>query len=82
MCDRQLRELFDQSPARTISAQRMKGAFDAKLQNELPDPGQEEWHQHLCSLQQAICELLIENQELRMSLLDSATSPQSAEANQ
>ena len=49
------------------------------------EPGQEreeDWRRSLHSLQECICELLIRNQELRMSLLDSATNHQSREADQ
>ena len=43
---------------------------------------EEDWHRILHSLQKCICELLIKNQELRMSLLDSATKHKSGEADQ
>lgn len=82
MCNRPSRELFDPSPAGIVSAQSMNGAFDAVLQHERQGQVQEEWQQRLCSLQQRICELLIENEQLRMSVLDSATSHQSREANE
>jgi hypothetical protein len=46
------------------------------------EPGQEreeDWRRSLHRLQECICELLIRNQELRMSLLESATNYQSRE---
>jgi hypothetical protein len=53
----------------------------AGLQNDERDHEREEdWQQRLRSLQECICELLIQNQQLRMSLLDSATNHQSREA--
>ena len=54
-------------------------------QTDAEEPGQEreeDWHRILHSLQKCICELLIKNQELRMSLLNSATKHQSGEADQ
>jgi hypothetical protein len=39
-----------------------------------PDPGSQEWHDRLRGLEQSICELLIENQRLRM-LLGEETMP-------
>ena len=54
-------------------------------QTDAEEPGQEreeDWHRILHSLQKCICELLIKNQELRMSLLNSATRHQSGEADQ
>lgn len=41
---------------------------------------EEEWRRSLLSLQEWICELLIENQELRMLLPGSASLHQSEEA--
>ena len=45
----------------------------ARPQYEEPARGPEEWQDHLRSLQQWVCELLIKNQELRMAL-ESATT--------
>ena len=74
MCDRQDRESRAPSPACTASAQRQTDAVEARPQYEEPgEEREEEWRQSLCRLQEWICELLIKNQELRMSLLDSAT---------
>ena len=42
-------------------------------QYEEPTQGPDDWQDHLRSLQQWVCELLIKNQELRMAL-ESATA--------
>jgi len=83
MCDRQHRESHAPLPGYTASAQRQTDAVEARMQYE--EPGQEreeDWRRSLQSLQECICELLIRNQELRMSLLDSATNHQSGETDQ
>lgn len=83
MCDRQDRESHAQPPACTASAKRQTDGFESRSQYEQPGKErEEEWGQSLRSLQEWICELLIRNQELRMSLLDSATNYQSPEADQ
>jgi len=46
--------------------------------NEEPARRPEEWQDHLRSLQQWVCELLIKNQELRMAL-ESATAQEKVE---
>ena len=48
--------------------QSLASRFIAPPQDEEPARGPEEWHDHLRSLQQWVCELLIKNQELRMAL--------------
>ena len=71
------------SPACTISAQRQTDSVEPRMRYEEPSQEREEdWRRSLHSLQECICELLIRNQELRMLLLDSATSHQSWEADQ
>jgi hypothetical protein len=56
---------------------------DAKRQNDEPVEGPEkEWRQRLRSLEEWICELLIQNQQLRMSLPDSAPYYRPMEADQ
>lgn len=52
----------------------LKGEVDSELQFEPPDWGQEEeWRHRLHCLQECICELLIKNQQLRMTSVDSTT---------
>jgi hypothetical protein len=83
MCDRQHRESHAPLPDCTASAQRQTDAVEAKMQYE--EPGQErekDLLRSLHSLQECVCELLIQNQELRMSLLASASNHQSGEADQ
>ena len=68
------------SSACTASAQRQTDAADPRMQYE--DLGQEreqDSRRSLHSLQECIFELLIRNQELRMSLLESAHNRKSAE---
>ena len=48
--------------------QRMTSQVVAGPQHEEPARGPEDWQDHLRSLQQCVCELLIKNQELRMAL--------------
>jgi hypothetical protein len=82
MCDHQHRESLAPSPGCTASAQRQADAAEARLRYEQQGEEREEMGgQSLHSLHKWICELLIKNQELRMSLLDLATN-QSGEANQ
>jgi hypothetical protein len=71
------------SSACIASAQHQTDAAGPRMQYEdLGQEREEEWRRSLHSLQKCICELLIRNQELRMSLLDSATKHQSREADQ
>jgi hypothetical protein len=83
MCDCQHRESHAQPSACIDSAKRHAGGFKAELQYEQPGEEQEELAA-LCvrNLQEWICELLIRNQELRMSLLDLTTNRQSRETDQ
>ena len=83
MCDRRHRESRFPLPGCTPSARRQTDVVEPGTQCE--EPGQEreeDWRRSLRSLQECICELLIRNQELRMSLLDSATNYPSREADQ
>jgi hypothetical protein len=64
------------------SVQPLTDPSDAELQHDKPGQEQgEEWQQRLCNLQEWICQLLIKNQQLRMSL-DSVISSRSTETNQ
>ena len=68
------------SSACAASAQRQTDAAEPRMQYEdLGQEREEEWRRILHSLQKCICELLIRNQELRMSLLESAHNRKSAE---
>ena len=63
------------------TAQPLKGVVDSEPQFEPPDWGQEEeWRHRLHCLQEFICELLIKNQQLRMTSLDSPTKGQFKES--
>ena len=79
--DRQRQETFTPSPASAVSRMhRLTGALDAEPQDDEPDLGREEaWEQRLRGLQEWICELLIKNQQLRMSLLASSSNRQSVD---
>ena len=76
--DRPHQNSFGPSLADTDSpAQPLTVAVDSGLQNDPPGQGrEEEWQQRLRRLQELVAELLIRNQQLRMSLLDSATNHQ------
>jgi len=83
MCDREHRECQVPLHGCTASAQRQTDAVEARMQYE--EPGreqQEELRRSLHSLEEWVCDLLIRNQELRMSLLASASNHQSGEADQ
>jgi hypothetical protein len=83
MCDRQHRESHAPLTECTASAQRQTDAVEPRMRFEGPDQEREEdWRRSLHSLQECICELLIRNQELRMSLLDSTTNRKSAKTDQ
>ena len=83
MCDHRHRESRSPLPGCTASAQRQTDVVEPRTQYEEPRQEREEdWRRSLRSLQECICELLIRNQELRMSLLDSATNHPSREADQ
>ena len=83
MRDHRQRQSLAPPQACAISTQRQTDAGESRIRCE--EPGQEreeDWRRSLHSLQKCICELLIKNQELRMSLLNSATKHQSGEADQ
>lgn len=83
MCDRPTSRVTLPLPGCTPSARRQTDVVEPGTQYE--EPGQEreeDWRRSLRSLQKCICELLIRNQELRLSLLDSATNHPSWEADQ
>ena len=83
MCDRRHRESHAPLPACTTSTQRQTDAAEPGMQYDEPSEEREEdWRRSLHSLQECICELLIRNQELRMSLLDSVTNKQFSETDQ
>jgi len=70
MTTQQRQKPFGQAPADTIaSLQRLMSAPVSGQRHEQPDPElEEQWQDRLRILQQWICELLLENQKLRMSL--------------
>lgn len=79
MCDHQNRE----SPLRAYdssSQSQADSAVAALRQEQSCGDQEEEWRRSVSSLREWICELLIENQELRMSLLNTGTDYQSQEA--
>jgi len=83
MCDRQHRE--SHAPLLGCSASEQNQAYAVEARMQYDEPGQEreqDWRRSLHSLQERLCELLIQNEEPRMSLLDSATNYQSREADQ
>jgi len=82
MRDSQHRESHGPLPGSTPSTRRQTDAVEVRMQCEEPGQEREDWRRSLHSLQECICELLIRNQELRMLLLDSATSYQSRQADQ
>jgi hypothetical protein len=80
MCDRQQRESNDTFPGRISSAQPQTDGGEETMRFEGHGQEREEyWGRTLHRLQECICELLIRNQELRMSLLDSTPARKSAE---
>jgi hypothetical protein len=58
--------LTDESEDCISEVRRLASAHVPRLKHEQPDQGSEEWHDRLRVLEQWICELLIENQLLRM----------------
>ena len=80
MCDCRHRDPFATPTACAALAPRQTDGVEARTQYDRPGDEREETDgQSLHSLQECICELLIRNQELRMSLLESATNYQSRE---
>jgi hypothetical protein len=51
----------------------------ARRRYEEPKPGREESQDHLRSLEQWVCELLIKNQELRMALQSATAQEEEAQ---
>ena len=83
MHDREHQDSHAPLSGRTASVKCQTDAAEPRMQYEEPSQEREEdWRRSLQSLQECICELLIRNQELRMSLLDSASSHESVEADQ
>jgi hypothetical protein len=83
MGDCQHRDPFATPTAFAASANRQTDAVEARTQYEQRgDEGEEMGRQSLHSLREWICELLIKNQELRMSLLNLTINHQSGEADQ
>lgn len=83
MCDRQHQVSHALLSGCTASVERQSDAVEPTMQYQGPGQEREEdWRRSLRSLQECVCELLFENQKLRMSLLDSATGDKSAEANE
>jgi hypothetical protein len=83
MCDRQHRDCHVPLNGCTASAWRQTNADTPKMQCEEPcEEREEDWRRSLHSLQECICDLLIRNQELRMSLLDLVNNRKSAETDQ
>lgn len=70
--------------SRTATAKRHISLFEAGLQFEqMGGAAVGDYAEHrLCDLQELICELLFENQKLRMSLLDTATNHPSGETDE
>jgi hypothetical protein len=66
--------LTDESEDCTSQVRRLANAHVPGLKHERPGQGTEELHGRLPTLEQWICELLIENQRLRM-LLGEETTP-------
>ena len=58
--------LTDESEGCISEVRQLASAHVPGLKHEQPDQGSEGWHDRLRVLEQWICELLIENQRLRM----------------
>lgn len=83
MCDCQHRESHARPAACTEAAKCRAQRFEPELQFEQSEGEREKLAaQTVRNLQEWICELLIRNQELRMSLLDLTTNRQSREIDQ
>lgn len=75
MCDRPHRETLVPLRAFSAAAQSRKDAAQTTFRyDQLGQEREEDWRRSLDSLQEFVCELLIQNQELRMSLLASAST--------
>jgi hypothetical protein len=66
--------LTDESEGCISEVRQLASADVPVLKHEQPDQGSEGWHDRLRVLEQWICELLIENQRLRM-LFGEETMP-------
>ena len=83
MSDRKHQESHGPLSGCAASVKRQTDAVEPRMQYEGSGQEQEEdLRRSLHSLQECICELLIRNQQLRISLLDSATNHKSAEPDQ
>ena len=83
MCDRQHRDSHIPLHGCAASAFRQTDTDALRMQSEEPCEEQEEgWRHRVHNLQECICDLLIRNQELRMSLLELASKCKSAETGQ
>jgi hypothetical protein len=70
-------------PSHSYSPSAQRDADKPRPRNELwVEEQQKEWLPSMRNLQEWICELLIENQQLRMSLRNSTTSHQYMEADE
>lgn len=82
----QPRSVGESQPARqsysSSAAPPQIDAVEMTMQYEEAGEEQEEWRRGLHGLQEWICELLIQNQELRMSLRNSGTNHQFEEFDQ
>jgi hypothetical protein len=58
----------DMATGAIASVDQLVNAPSVRPRYEQTDPGPEEWQDRLRTLQQWVCELLIKNQQLRMSL--------------
>lgn len=70
-------EIFGSANVETMQPKTTKDEEQLTVVAASHESGEEEedWRRRLHSLEQCVCELLIRNQELRMSLLGLATSP-------
>ncbi len=83
MYERQHQESHASLPLCTASAQHQIDAVEPRMQYEgQVQELEEDWRRSLHSLQECICELLIQNQQLRITLQDSETNHKSAEPDQ
>jgi hypothetical protein len=75
MCFRQNRDSLVPSQTETDSAMYEVYPFKAEQQDdEQGEKREETWNRRLRSLEECVCELLIKNQELRMSLLNDTAN--------
>lgn len=83
MCEHWHQKPLGLSPALIRSAERETDVFETGANCEPLSEGRaEHWRQNVRVLQEWICELLIRNQELRVSLLDSVSNKQSWKTDQ